>query len=38
MPVRNEERFIKYIARGAKQDYPSDRFEIIVSDGESIDG
>ena len=39
MPVRNE---APYIARNLeavlKQDYPSDRFEILVADGMSTDG
>ncbi len=39
IPIRNEERFIaqtiKYLQA---QDYPADRYEIIVVDGESDDG
>ena len=39
MPVRNEER---YIARSLEsilaQDYPRDRIEVIVADGQSTDG
>jgi glycosyltransferase involved in cell wall biosynthesis len=38
MPVRNEARFIrKTLDQLFAQDYPIDRYEIIVSDGESID-
>ncbi len=38
MPVRNEMRFIAdTIKELLKQDYPKDRFEIIVADGESTD-
>ncbi len=38
MPVRNEERFIKDTLRQLlSQEYPPDRFEIIVADGESTD-
>ena len=38
MPVRNEERFIeRTIQELLTQDYPKDRFEIIVADGESTD-
>ncbi len=38
MPVRNEERFIGEVLNELlKQDYPKDRYEIIVADGESTD-
>lgn len=38
MPVRNEERFIAdTINQLLSQDYPADRFEIIVADGMSDD-
>ena len=38
MPVRNEERFIGDTLRQLlKQDYPADRYEVIVADGESTD-
>jgi glycosyltransferase involved in cell wall biosynthesis len=38
MPVRNEERFISETIRQLTvQDYPKDRFEIIIADGESSD-
>ena len=38
VPVRNEERFIAgTINELLAQDYPKDRFEIIVADGESSD-
>ena len=38
MPVRNEEKFIGGTLKELlQQDYPSDRFEIIVADGESTD-
>jgi len=38
MPVRNEEKFISSILEELlNQDYPPDRFEIIVADGESTD-
>ena len=38
MPVRNEERFIgKVIGELLAQDYPKDRYEIIVADGQSTD-
>ena len=38
MPVRNEEKFISSILEElGSQDYPSDRFEVIVADGESTD-
>jgi len=39
MPVRNEVRFIAQTLKALlDQDYPSDRFEIIVADGLSDDG
>jgi len=39
MPVRNEAHFIRAtILQLTSQDYPADRFEIIVSDGMSDDG
>lgn len=39
MPVRNEARFIAdTIGQLLAQDYPSDRYEIIVADGMSDDG
>jgi glycosyltransferase involved in cell wall biosynthesis len=38
IPVRNEERFIhRTIDEIQAQDYPQDRYEIIVADGESTD-
>jgi glycosyltransferase involved in cell wall biosynthesis len=38
MPVRNEERSIATtLADTLKQDYPPDRFEVIVADGNSAD-
>ena len=38
MPVRNEERFIaETIGQLLQQDYPEDRYEIIVADGMSDD-
>lgn len=38
IPVRNEERFIcDTLNELLRQDYPKDRFEIIVADGESTD-
>jgi cellulose synthase/poly-beta-1,6-N-acetylglucosamine synthase-like glycosyltransferase len=38
MPVRNEEAYIRAaLVALAKQDYPRDRFEVIVLDGESSD-
>lgn len=38
MPVRNEERFIgQTLNELLRQEYPEDRYEIIVADGESID-
>ncbi len=39
MPVRNERRFISDTIRMLlSQDYPEDRYEIIVADGHSDDG
>lgn len=39
MPVRNESRFITVTLKQLlDQEYPEDRFEIIVADGESDDG
>lgn len=39
IPVRNEKRFIRgTIGQILSQDYPHDRYEIIVADGESSDG
>jgi succinoglycan biosynthesis protein ExoA len=39
MPVRNEARFIAdTLQMLLRQDYPGDRFEIIVADGSSDDG
>jgi succinoglycan biosynthesis protein ExoA len=38
VPMRNEERFIEACLRSlAAQDYPRDRFEVLVIDGESTD-
>ncbi|MCD6298165.1 MAG: glycosyltransferase family 2 protein [Deltaproteobacteria bacterium] len=38
MPVRNEEQFVaSTLDRILKQDYPADRFEVIVADGMSDD-
>lgn len=38
MPVRNEERYIKGVLDALlAQDYPKDRYEIIVAEGESTD-
>ena len=38
VPVRNEERAIaNTLAQLLAQDYPADRFEVIVADGESTD-
>jgi succinoglycan biosynthesis protein ExoA len=38
VPVRNEERFIGPLLRQLlEQDYPRDRFEVIVADGQSSD-
>jgi glycosyltransferase involved in cell wall biosynthesis len=39
VPVRNEVRFIADLCRSIfAQDYPADRFEVIVADGMSTDG
>ena len=39
MPVRNEERFIaSTVSQLLSQDYPMNQYEIIVADGESMDG
>lgn len=39
MPVRNESRFIRdTLGKLVSQDYPEDRYEIIVADGKSDDG
>ncbi len=39
MPVRNEQRFIENVlAAVLEQDYPSDRWELVVADGASSDG
>jgi glycosyltransferase involved in cell wall biosynthesis len=39
IPVRNEAAFIDGLVRGVlAQEYPSDRFEIIIADGMSTDG
>lgn len=39
MPVRNESRFIRdTLGKLVSQDYPKDRYEIIVADGNSDDG
>jgi glycosyltransferase involved in cell wall biosynthesis len=39
IPVRNEAAFIDGLVRGVlAQDYPPDRFEVIVADGMSTDG
>jgi cellulose synthase/poly-beta-1,6-N-acetylglucosamine synthase-like glycosyltransferase len=40
MPVRNEGRFISAgtVGQLLAQDYPVDRFEVIVADGMSDDG
>ena len=39
MPVRNEARFIRStLEQVVDQDYPRDRFEILVADGQSDDG
>jgi len=39
IPVRNEAGFIRDLLRGVyAQDYPADRFEVIVADGMSTDG
>lgn len=39
MPIRNESRFIKEtLMQITSQDYPCDRYEIIIADGMSDDG
>lgn len=39
MPVRNEERHIgRVLSQLESQDYPHDRYEILVADGNSSDG
>ena len=39
MPVRNEARHIRNsLGAVLTQDYPQDRMEIIISDGNSTDG
>jgi glycosyltransferase involved in cell wall biosynthesis len=39
IPVRNEEKFISETLQALiNQDYPKDRFELIVVDGSSTDG
>jgi succinoglycan biosynthesis protein ExoA len=39
VPVRNEARFIAELCHSIfAQDYPSDRFEVIIADGMSTDG
>ena len=39
VPVRNEARFIADLCHSIfEQDYPADRFEVIVADGMSTDG
>jgi cellulose synthase/poly-beta-1,6-N-acetylglucosamine synthase-like glycosyltransferase len=39
VPLRNEERYVERLARSLlDQDYPHDRYEIIVADGGSTDG
>src|SRR4051812_1042327 len=39
VPVRNEEAFLAdTLLALLRQDYPADRFEVIVSDGQSADG
>ncbi len=38
VPVRNEEKFIRGTLDGLlEQDYPADRFEVLIIDGESTD-
>jgi succinoglycan biosynthesis protein ExoA len=38
VPVRNEERYIRYtLEQLLAQDYPADRFEVLVADGRSDD-
>ena len=39
VPLRNEERYVERLVRSLlEQDYPHDRYEIIVADGGSTDG
>ena len=39
VPLRNEERYVERLTRSLlAQDYPTDRYEIIVADGGSTDG
>jgi glycosyltransferase involved in cell wall biosynthesis len=39
VPLRNEERYVERLTRSLlEQDYPHDRYEIIVADGGSTDG
>ena len=39
IPVRNEEKHLGAVLEGLSgQDYPADRFEILVADGNSTDG
>jgi glycosyltransferase involved in cell wall biosynthesis len=39
VPLRNEERYVERLTRSLlDQDYPHDRYEIIVADGGSTDG
>jgi succinoglycan biosynthesis protein ExoA len=39
VPVRNEERHLGAVLKQlAEQDYPADRYEILVADGNSTDG
>ena len=39
VPLRNEERYVERLIRSLlAQDYPTDRYEIIVADGGSTDG
>ncbi len=39
VPVRNEERCLERTLQGLwEQDYPRDRYEVIVADGQSSDG
>lgn len=39
VPVRNEERFLRdTLEQLLEQDYPADRFEVLVADGDSTDG
>jgi len=38
VPLRNEERYVERLARSLlEQDYPADRYEILVADGGSTD-